>query len=59
MRNKILWSDGAKIELFGLHFKNSSSAAWRWQHDAVGWGVGFSSRDGETGSGVNETGYSS
>lgn len=49
VRNKILWSDGAKIVLFGLHFKHSSSDAWRWQHDAVG--VFFSSWDEETGLG--------
>lgn len=49
VRNKILWSDGAKIELFGLHFKHFSSDAWQRQHDAMG--EFFSSWDKETGLG--------
>jgi hypothetical protein len=33
MRNKILWSDETKIELFGL---NAKRHIWRWQHHVVG-----------------------
>ena len=45
MRNKILWSNETKIELFGLNAKcpsggnlghHPSSEAWWWQHHAVG-----------------------
>jgi hypothetical protein len=45
MRNKILWSDETKIELFGLICQASLpeetchhpySEAWWWQHHAVG-----------------------
>ena len=44
MRNKFLWSDETKIELFGLNAKASRldetchhpyGEAWRWQHHAV------------------------
>ena len=56
MRNKILWSDETKIDLFGL---NSKRHVWRkpgttptvkhgggWQYHAVGWF--FSRRDWKT-----------
>ena len=43
MRNKILWSDETKIELFGLNAKHhiwrkpgTSEAWWQQQHHAVG-----------------------
>jgi hypothetical protein len=45
MRNKILWSDDTKIELFGLNDKRYSledtwhhpyGEAWWWQHHAAG-----------------------
>jgi hypothetical protein len=48
MRNKILWSDETKIELFGL---NAKRHVWRkpgmvWQHHDVG--MLFNSTDWET-----------
>ena len=54
MRNKILWSDETKMELFGL---NANCHVWRkhgtipmvkngWQHHAVG--IFFSGKDWET-----------
>jgi hypothetical protein len=55
MRNKILWSDETKIELFGLNFQASRleetcyhpySEAWWWQHHAVG--MFFSGKNWET-----------
>ena len=55
MRNKILWSDETKIELFGLNAKRHVwskpgkipyGEAWWWQHHAVG--MFFSGRDWET-----------
>ena len=53
MRNKILWSDETKIELFGLIAKSGRNLAnhpygeaWWWQHHAVG--MFFSCRDWET-----------
>ena len=59
MRNKILWSDETKIELFGVNSKryvwrnpgtaqyNPNSETWWWQHHAMG--VFFSCRDRTTG----------
>ena len=42
MRNKIIWSDETKIELFGLQDKRLEETwhtpygeAWWWQHHAV------------------------
>ena len=55
MRNKILWSDETKIELFGLNSQVSHLEetwhhfyveAWRWQHPDVG--MFFRGRDWET-----------
>ena len=53
MRNKIVWSDETKIELFGLNAKpleetwhHLYSEAWWWQHHAVG--MFFSGRYLET-----------
>ena len=53
MRNKILWSDETKIELFGLNdshleetWHHPYGEAWWWQHPAVG--MFLSSRDWET-----------
>ena len=53
MKNKVLWSDETKIELFGLNAKlhvwrkpGTYGEAWRWQHHAVG--MFFSGRDLET-----------
>ena len=55
MRNKILWSDETKIEIFGLNAKCHvrrkpgiipNGKAWWWQHYAVG--ILFSGRDWET-----------
>ena len=56
MRNKILWSDETKIELFGLKRDQVSrlevtwhhpyGEAWWWQHHAVG--MFFIGRDWET-----------
>ena len=55
MRNKILWSDETKIELFGMYARASHleetwhhhyGEAWWWQHHAV-W-MFFSGRDWET-----------
>ena len=53
MRNKILWSDETKIELFGLNAKrleeiwhHPCGEAWWWQHHAVG--MFFNGRDWET-----------
>ena len=50
MKNKILWSDDTKIELFGLNVKRLEETwhhpygeAWWWQHHAVG--MFFSGRD--------------
>jgi hypothetical protein len=43
MRNKILWFDETKIEVFGLNAKRHDSEAWWWQHHAVG--MFFSGRD--------------
>ena len=45
MRNKIIWSDETKIQLFGLnakhHFEDTwhhlYGEAWWWQHHAVGY----------------------
>ena len=55
MRNKILWSDETKIELFGLNAKRhiwtkpgtspTGQARW-WHHHAVG--MFFSGKDWET-----------
>ncbi|KAL0147737.1 hypothetical protein M9458_056976, partial [Cirrhinus mrigala] len=36
VRNKILWSDETKIELFGLNSKRPNSEAWWWQHLVLG-----------------------
>ena len=53
MRNKILWSDETKIELFGQASRLEETwdhpygEAWWWQHHAVG--MFFSGRDWETG----------
>lgn len=30
VRNKILWSDGGKIELLSFIYSNISSDTWRW-----------------------------
>ena len=55
MRNKILWSDETKIELFGLNAKRHvfrkpgtipMVKAWWWQHYAVG--MFFKGMDWET-----------
>ena len=53
MRNKILWSDETKIEIFDLNAKRHFwrkptpyGVAWWWQHNAVG--MFFSCRDRET-----------
>ena len=51
MKNKILWSDETKIELFGLNAKPESGTIptvklWWWQHHAVG--IFFSGRYWET-----------
>ena len=52
MRNKILWSDETKIEVFGLNAKRhvwrkpGYGEAWRWQHNSVE--MFFSGRDWET-----------
>ena len=51
MRNKIIWFDETKIELFGLNAKRHGwrkhyAEAWWWQHHAVG--TFFSGRDWET-----------
>ena len=55
MRNKILWSDETKIELFCLNARrhileetwySPYGEAWWWQHHAVG--MFFSGRDWET-----------
>ena len=55
MKNKIIWSDETKIELFGLNAKvscleetwhNPYGEAWWWQHHAVG--IFFSGRNWET-----------
>ena len=42
MRNKILWSDETKIELFGLNASVTSGGreAWWWLHHAVGMFLG-------------------
>ena len=51
MRNKMIWSDETKIELFGLNNKphvwhHPYGEAWWWQHHTVG--MFFSCRDWET-----------
>ena len=53
MRNKILWSDETKIELFDLNTKRLEETwhhpygdAWWWQHHAVG--MFFRGREWET-----------
>jgi hypothetical protein len=48
MRNKILWSDETKMELFGLEetWHHPFAEAWWWQHHAVE--MFFSSSDWET-----------
>jgi hypothetical protein len=45
MRNKIIWFDETKIELFGLNAK-CHGEAWWWQHHAVG--MFFSGSNWET-----------
>ncbi|XP_078288027.1 uncharacterized protein LOC144612325 [Rhinoraja longicauda] len=56
MRNKLLWSDETKIELFGLNAKqhlsspdkyHTYSEVWWWQHQDVG--MFFSGRNWKTG----------
>ena len=53
MRNKILWSDETKIELFGLNTKRLEET-WHQPYDEAQWwqhhdmGMFFSCRDWET-----------